>query len=193
MNDVLIPSPVPSRRGLMVEFKGEKYYCYPHSNYRHVRVYFHNRRGKCLHIAIWEHYNGPKPRGLAIHHIDGDTFNNEVSNLQCLTLSEHIRLHNAERDCASVNLPQSRKALAEFHRSPEGRRIAGLRSKKYWENAHKSEGRDATCCVCGSAFKTICTKPVRFCSTKCSRRYHNGKKSGRDVRSSRLGVLGVRA
>lgn len=34
--------------------------------------------------------------GECVHHIDGDKTNNEVSNLQLLTLSEHASLHRLE-------------------------------------------------------------------------------------------------
>ena len=49
------------------------------------------------YIWVWEQVNGPKPKGSVIHHIDGDIENNDISNLQCMTISEHMKLHNAER------------------------------------------------------------------------------------------------
>lgn len=36
------------------------------------------------------------PRGYCVHHKDRDRLNNNLDNLQLMTLSEHNRLHNAE-------------------------------------------------------------------------------------------------
>lgn len=45
------------------------------------------------HVLIWERAHGPKPQGCDIHHIDGNGKNNALENLECLTKSEHRRLH----------------------------------------------------------------------------------------------------
>lgn len=37
------------------------------------------------------------PKGHIIHHIDGDIDNNDISNLQMLTVSEHVKLHWRQR------------------------------------------------------------------------------------------------
>lgn len=45
------------------------------------------------HVLVWERAHGPKPQGCDIHHIDGNGKNNALENLECLTKSEHRRLH----------------------------------------------------------------------------------------------------
>jgi hypothetical protein len=45
------------------------------------------------HHWIWEQYHGKKPAGMHIHHIDGNRDNNDITNLQMLTNSEHLKLH----------------------------------------------------------------------------------------------------
>jgi len=52
-----------------------------------------NRPYRRHYHRIWEEANGPLPDGCVIHHIDGDPFNNELANLECLTPSEHLRKH----------------------------------------------------------------------------------------------------
>lgn len=42
------------------------------------------------------------PRGVAVHHIDGDHLNNDRSNLAVMTHSEHHRLHAAQGKAAHV-------------------------------------------------------------------------------------------
>ena len=37
------------------------------------------------HRILWEMFNGPIPEGLVIDHIDGDTWNNSLSNLRVVT------------------------------------------------------------------------------------------------------------
>ena len=56
---------------------------------------------------LWEKHNGPIPKdknGISyqIHHIDGNHNNNELSNLICVSLDEHIKIHREQGDWASV-------------------------------------------------------------------------------------------
>ncbi len=37
------------------------------------------------------------PKGYIVHHIDGDIDNNDISNLQMMTISDHIKLHWRQR------------------------------------------------------------------------------------------------
>jgi len=37
------------------------------------------------------------PKGLIVHHIDGDWSNNDRANLQVITQSEHVAIHNKQR------------------------------------------------------------------------------------------------
>jgi len=54
-----------------------------------------------LHRAIWTHYNGPIKDGYVIHHIDENKTNNDISNLQMMTRSDHCALHsNSEESLA---------------------------------------------------------------------------------------------
>ena len=51
-------------------------------------------RGKQLHRLIYEDHYGPIPKGMQIHHIDGDTTNNNIDNLEMISISEHNKRHN---------------------------------------------------------------------------------------------------
>ena len=63
---------------------------YENQRYRYVYV---GRKKVPEHVLVWEKAHGPKPPGCDIHHIDGDGKNNALENLECLTKSEHRRLH----------------------------------------------------------------------------------------------------
>ena len=46
-----------------------------------------------LHVAIWEFYNKKRvPKDYEIHHKDGNTFNNDISNLECISRIEHNKI-----------------------------------------------------------------------------------------------------
>lgn len=52
---------------------------------------------------IWSDHFGPIPkdefnRSYEIHHIDGNRSNNDISNLQCVTLREHYDIHASQGD-----------------------------------------------------------------------------------------------
>lgn len=54
--------------------------------------------GTCMeHILVWEGVHGPVPAGHDIHHLDGDTYNNDIDNLQCMKHEEHARLTALEQ------------------------------------------------------------------------------------------------
>ncbi len=74
---------------------------------------------------VWEQENGPIPAQHEVHHIDGDKLNNDLSNLQCLSLSEHRRIHSGNwkkekgqwsRRCTGC---KQWKSESEFHRQRE--------------------------------------------------------------------------
>jgi hypothetical protein len=52
--------------------------------------------GLKLHQVIYMYYHKLTefPKGYVIHHIDENRLNNDISNLQLLTRSEHQKLHN---------------------------------------------------------------------------------------------------
>ena len=56
-----------------------------------------------IHQKIWSRANGPIPvdeNGISfeIHHIDGNHNNNELSNLSCLSILDHFRIHYTQGD-----------------------------------------------------------------------------------------------
>ncbi|MBE3117483.1 MAG: HNH endonuclease [Candidatus Atribacteria bacterium] len=50
-------------------------------------------RHRLVAHIVWEHFHGPLSKGTVVHHIDGNTTNDEMANLQCMTVGEHVRLH----------------------------------------------------------------------------------------------------
>jgi hypothetical protein len=68
------------------------------------------------HRLIWESVNGPVPKDLdgrsyEVHHIDGNHNNNEISNLQLVTIQEHYDIHYLQEDwnaCVLIGLRLSK-------------------------------------------------------------------------------------
>lgn len=52
-----------------------------------------DKKAKMEHVLIWEQQHGPIPEGMQIHHIDGNKKNNNISNLQLVSVIEHKRIH----------------------------------------------------------------------------------------------------
>jgi hypothetical protein len=46
-----------------------------------------------VHRWVWEQANGPLPKGWVVHHLDGNTKNNALSNLQSMSKQEHTKIH----------------------------------------------------------------------------------------------------
>lgn len=62
------------------------------------------KRGYCLiyipqrgwvkeHHWVWEQHNGNVPKGMILHHIDGNRLNNKLDNLELMNPKEHGIIH----------------------------------------------------------------------------------------------------
>lgn len=107
-----------------VFFNGCKYYKKPTGYYCAILKKNNIDKERYLHRAIWVAYNGEIPKGYHIHHKDGNKDNNDISNLELLSVSQHMRLHN--------------KNKANWWHTTKGKRAnkKGVRNAKIW---HKSE------------------------------------------------------
>ena len=50
-----------------------------------------NRKTKYVHRIIWELFNGPIPEGMVIDHVNGDSLDNKIENLECKTREENMQ------------------------------------------------------------------------------------------------------
>ena len=120
-----------------------------------------------LHRAIWEDAYGPIPEGYEIHHVDGDVFNNRVTNLQCVHAVEHQREHALERHAAGLMAPptdECRARAAEWHKSEDGRAWHREHAKQSWVDREWS----ARCCnECGREYRTAWPTRSKFCHLNC--------------------------
>lgn len=56
-----------------------------------------NGKFKREHRLVWERAYGKIPKGYIIHHINGNSKDNRLENLLCLSHGDHIRLHSMLR------------------------------------------------------------------------------------------------
>lgn len=115
-----------------------------------------------LHRQVWEDANGPIPDGWHVHHIDEDITNNDISNLQCLPMGDHLRVHATGRP----------KSEAE---------IAGMRQRML-EAWAAVEPVDVVCSICGTAFQSrvMGQEPRFYCSDVCKERLRSTRFEGED-------------
>lgn len=158
-----------------VYFNGRKYNRYPESPNPAHRRYF-ARAGARLHRDVWEHHNGAIPDGHHIHHIDGDTSNNDISNLECIPAADHRSEHREslrERNTSErqrQHLHRIRSKAAEWHKSDEGRewhRQHALNSlAKAWDAPRVYPEIAMQCQWCGGDMVAKTARRL-YCSPKC--------------------------
>ena len=137
-----------------IYFQGIPYRRYPNAKRRSDKVYFQRSAYKkfggktgFLHREVWEYYNGKIPDGYLVHHIDGDSGNNDINNLELVLISEHAKRHNwGIWEGMQKHLDEIRLLTKKWHRSKKGRQWHRKMAKKLWENRTYY----AKCCrVCG--------------------------------------------
>lgn len=149
-----------------IVWNGVKFYRYPDAVSPGARTYFTAAPVR-LHRAVWEFHNGPVPHGHHIHHVDGDTANNDIANLECVPAGQHESDHWSpeRRERARARMRDIvRPAADAWHRSPDG--IA-------WHREHgrrvfsQREPQPYVCEQCAAEFATTKLGHVRFCSNAC--------------------------
>ena len=120
---------------------------------------------------VWINHFGAIPKGMDIHHKDGDKGNNEIENLEMMSRSDHLKRHWQE---GRFDLDQRRKQLAEARKwlqTEEGRKKQSAISKEMWK---KRKRFTLNCKECGKEF--ITPQPwAKCCSDNCAVRLRRGR------------------
>lgn len=166
-----------------IVFNGIPYRRYPNSPKLELRNYFICSKGKDnrvrrLHQAIWEHHNGPIPKGYHIHHKDGNTLNNDIANLECLSNKDHRRTHwtPEESERARKHAESIRPLAKEWHASETGREWHKKHARDVWDGMPIKKH---TCSVCRNEFESRSNRAiVRFCGLNCKMQSFRNRKKG---------------
>lgn len=132
-----------------------------------------------LHRDVWQFYNGPIPKGYQIHHKDGNTANNVLANLACLSRAEHL-LRHLDKNKNNV-FPEKAQVLATaWHRSEEGHlwhirnSIEFVRKCPLCDKEFITTPRESG----GARYNTGDHKGKKFCSRSCASKYNNAIRTG---------------
>lgn len=161
------------------EFNGINFYqTNPNDYFRHVV----GNTSILMHRYVWEYYNCPIPKGYHIHHRDGNKANNDISNLELIKGTEHVKLHgrlltDEEREWRRQNVVKNAVPKAvEWHKSETG---------SEWHKEHIRAQREKglfkkslVCDNCGLQYVGEPKKPHNFCSNACKSAFR--RKSGVD-------------
>ena len=134
--------------------------------------YFCNKRR--LHREVWKFHNGEIPKGCEIHHTDLNKDNNALTNLQCLTKSEHMKLHRA---LAGNPPPTNTKVLDTCiycgetfftNRRKDQNHLCSKECRSAYQYRNNLVTR--TCAYCGKEFSVNKHVPNLYCSRECAQR-----------------------
>jgi len=161
-------------------YKGHTYGRYPESKKRHLRVYWWSGTNcgprLSLHREIYKDHYGEIPDGMHVHHKDDNPLNNDPTNLELLTQSEHSKHHMDDperREFARQHmLTTVHSAAAQWKRdNPERvRELASERAINLWNTPGARERHTKQCVVCKQDFKTPMGDSF-MCSPKCRAKY----------------------
>lgn len=119
-----------------------------------------------LHRHVWEKHFGPIPKGYHIHHKDGNKLNNDISNLECLSASDHHKKtwdENYEKMCITTS-----RNFGNYKRSKAQRKKTSENSKKYWKYKQPTKLR---CTICDEIYSTKQPELSKRCR-KCQKKDH---------------------
>lgn len=145
-------------------FNGYLYKVWPSSPY-------YSKGSSRLHRDVWAFAFGPIPNGCHIHHKDGNSANNVLSNLECMDAKEHLQLSWAtqSRTDKAVISESARQKAAAWHSSDEGR----LWHKRHAEKiklGQRHAREERKCLHCGVEFMGIVRAGAtaqKYCSDVC--------------------------
>lgn len=160
----------------VVVFCGVTFTRYPNAKSLSGRRYYYpdKRLRKdgigALHQEVWKRHHGPIPEGMHIHHKDGDTLNNTIDNLECISAGEHTLRHAGSTPARRLAAAAARPLTVSWHGSPAGIEWHRAHGKESWEN-RQPEVR--VCAECGKGYECWSLRDTdKWCSGACRQRHH---------------------
>ena len=151
----------------------KKYIIYKGTKYTLREGYY--KTTVALHRRIWEDNYGEVPPDHHIHHINGDSTDNRLENLECIHKSKHHSMHfSAQRQVAAMQKKESREKANEWYRSDYGREKQGAASRKGWNERKPIE---RACVICNKKFMTKNLNGTKYCSQVCRSKSQSNRES----------------
>lgn len=158
-----------------------------HCKFNGLTYYKDERTGRyfsrmSLSRVVWTYFNGEIPEGYEIHHVDENKSNDDITNLQMMTKSEHWKIHG--KNFGKVKTKKTAKFICiacgkEYESTNTGnnRYCSKKCRESYRRNMYQAT---FTCIFCGkefSAYKYSKSRVRKFCSQKCAHEYAKTRKS----------------
>lgn len=121
------------------------------------------------HVWVWKYCYGIIKKGFHIHHMDGNKSNNDISNLKCINVKEHLKEHDSDQRRAKnlIHINSIRCKTKEWHASEEGLKWHKEHGLKTWQ---ERKSFNINCLMCGSEVETK-TYHQKFCHQNCKAKY----------------------
>ena len=136
------------------------------------------------HVWVWKCHFGEIEKGFHIHHIDGNKSNNDISNLEKLTVKQHISKHDSpqRKKANKAHFDEIRHLTKEWHASPVGIEWHRQHGIKTWED------RKPFYIECKQCGKKSGTKIYHqdFCSNACKSAWRREKRIDDEERSCEI-------
>jgi len=101
------------------------------NTYGHKKEYKYFSSNHYVHREVHILFIGGIPEDFVVHHIDDNSMNNHADNLQCMSRSDHIRLHATGHDVSE----STRKKISEAKTGEKNPR--GMLNKHHSESSRK--------------------------------------------------------
>lgn len=75
-----------------------------------------------LHRWVYQLAHGPIQKGFSVHHLDGNTKNNRLSNLELMETKRHLSLHNKGKKLTQEQKDGIAHRTTELFKDPEFRK-----------------------------------------------------------------------
>ena len=152
-----------------IEWNGIRWHRYGNGYYEYRGTRSKDRKDRDrLHRAVYKNHFGEIPDGLDVHHIDGDKANNDISNLELLSRSDHLRHHALENPIPKVDFS---KLVFETFCQDCGCKVTRKVKTKIclckqcqYKRSHKKSKKITSCSHCGEEFLTA---KGNYCSQRC--------------------------
>ena len=156
------------------EFNGKVYYLYKGEKY-------FSKGRKRLHRVVWEYYNGEIPKDYDVHHVDGNTHNNSINNLNLVNRFLHAKFTGKQRFKNNPNFAKEFhekgiEAAKKWHKSKEGKEWHSKHGKQTWVNR---EYRKLNCQVCGKEYETRHSGVSKYCHQNCKAKALRDRRKGK--------------
>lgn len=125
----------------------------------------HLTRSFFLHRVIFQYYYGEIPTGYDVHHRDFNPANNDISNLQLLTKSQHANIHLGAGSPKEYICEYCGKKFIATSQSP-ARFCSRNCLSSYHRQTKKIPHYQKVCPICKKEFVTT-QKTQNYCSLKC--------------------------